>query len=301
MILAVLLVYSYPSAVVNGIKFFFSDKWNTTDNAEVIVDGFKILEGSAYGISVFFLGTLITSAMAIVIGVPLSLGIAILLSQYAPRVIAAPISFAVELLAGIPSVIYGLWAFLVLIPVMQNYFEPPITGVLGFISIFQHRPVPGLLASGLILSIMIVPIVASISRDAMAQTPRELAEGGRALGMTKWEVTRKIVLPFAKTGIVGSVILGLGRALGETMAVAIVSGGAGYLPTSIFGTINSMAAWLALTFSDAGSDPSGMTTSALAELALVLLATTTVVNVAARLLVRRSFFSTAEHTIQVGV
>lgn len=301
-ILGVLLYFSYPSEVVNGLKFLTTNKWNTPDNNPVItVDGFKELMGAAYGIYVPFLGTLIISAMAIVIGVPLSLGIAVIISQYSPKLIAAPASFLIELLAGIPSVIYGLWALVVLSPFLVHDIEPSLAKYLGFIP-GVHGPVtaaPGLLASGLILAIMIVPIVASISRDAMAQTPRELKEGGRALGLTRWEVTTKIIFPFAKSGIIGSIILGLGRALGETMAVAMVCGGAGYLPTSIYGTINAMAAFIALNFTDAGSDVSGMTTSALAELALLLLATTMIVNVIARLMVRRGFISHAEHMIQV--
>jgi len=157
----------------------------------------------------------------------------------------------------------------------------------------------GLLASGLILSLMIVPIVASISRDAMAQTPRELKEGGRALGMTNWEITWKIVLPYARTGIIGGVMLGLGRALGETMAVAMVSQGATYLPTSLYSSINSIAAWLALNFDGAATDSTYMFIYALGELALVLLAVTTTVNIVARLLVKRGFFSSAEHVVQV--
>ena len=300
MILGVLLIYSYPSEVVNGLKFFVTSRWSVPDTPVIVVNGFKILQGASYGIFISFVGTLITSGMALVIGVPLSLGIAMLLTQYSPKVVATPISFAVELLAGIPSIIYGLWGLLVLRPFLAAYVEPPVASSLGSVSgAFQLRPIPGLLASGLILAIMIVPIVAAISRDAMSQTPRELTDGGKALGLTKWEVTRKIVLPFAKTGIIGSVILGLGRALGETMAVAMVSGGAGYLPTSIFGTINTMAAFLALNFGDT-SDASGFTIYALAELALLLLATTMVVNVVARLLVRRGFFSGgAEHMVQV--
>ena len=303
LIIGVLLIFGYPSIYVNGFKFLISGSWNTPTSASVVVvDGFKELQGASYGIWVFFVGTLLTSAMAIIIGVPVSLGVAVLLSQFAPRRVASPISFCVELLAGIPSVIYGLWAFLVLFPILVHNIEPALNKYLYFIPGFGGRVYgtpSGVLASGLILSLMIVPIVASISRDAMAQTPIELTEGGRALGMTKWEVTRKIVLPYAKTGIIGSVILGLGRALGETMAVAIVCGGAGYLPTTIYGAINTMAAFMALNFSDAGSDVSGMTTSALAELALVLLAVTMIVNIVARLMVRRGFFSSAEHLVQV--
>jgi phosphate transport system permease protein len=301
LIVGVLIIYSYPSFVVNGFNFFVSTKWNVpTENAVVVVNGIKTLSGASYGMVVFFAGTLITSTLAIIIGVPLSLGIAIFLSQLAPRRIASPVSFLVELLAGIPSVIYGLWGFLILGPTLIKYIEPVMAKYLGFIPGFEG-PVysSGLLASGIILAIMIVPIVASISRDAMSQTPIELKEGGKALGMTNWEITRKIVLPFAKTGIIGSVILGLGRALGETMAVAMVSNGADFLPKTLYYPINSIAAFLALNFDGAFEDPTKMFVYALGELALVLLAITMLVNIGARLLVKRGFFSSTEHVIQV--
>lgn len=301
MILGVLLIYSYPSFVINGFKFFVTTTWNPAlDSNIVVVHGFQVFQGASFGMVVMFAGTLITSGLALLIGVPLSLGIAIFLSQIAPRRVASPISFVVELLAGIPSVIYGLWGFLVLGPILLKDLEPQMAKYLGFIPGF-HGPVysSGLLTSGLILGIMIVPIVAAISRDAMAQTPIELKEAGKALGMTNWEITRKVVLPFARTGIVGSIILGLGRALGETMAVAMVSGGANAVPHGLYYTINSIAAFLALNFDGAFTDPTKMIVYALGELALVLLAITMVVNVAARLLVRRGFFSSAEHLVQV--
>lgn len=299
MILVILLIYSYPSFVYNGFKFFESTAWNPAlDSNIVVVHGFRVFQGASFGMLVMFTGTLITASLALLIGVPLSLGIAIFLSQIAPKRVASPVSFVVELLAGIPSVIYGLWGFLVLGPVLISYIEPAMARYLFFIPGFKG-PVysSGLLASGVILGIMIVPIVAAISRDAMAQTPRELKEGGRALGMTNWEITRKIVLPFAKTGIIGSIILGLGRALGETMAVAMVSEGATGLPHGLYYPINSIAAFLALNFDGSFTDPTKMIVYALGELALVLLAITMVVNVAARVLVRRGLFSSAEHVV----
>jgi phosphate transport system permease protein len=301
LILGVLIIYSFPSFVVNGLDFFITTTWNVpTNNPIVLVHGFQTLQGASYGMLVFFFGTLITSSLALVLGVPLGLGIAIFLSQIAPHRVASPISFMVELLAGIPSVIYGLWGFIVLGPILVRYIEPAMASYLGFIPGFEGPTYSsGLLASGMILAIMIVPIIASISRDVMTQTPIELKEGGKALGLTNWEVTRKIVLPYAKTGIVGSIILGLGRALGETMAVAMVSNGATFLPKTLYYPINSIAAFLAVNFDGAFEDPSKMFVYSLGELALVLLAVTMAVNVAARLLVRRGFFGSAEHMIQV--
>jgi phosphate transport system permease protein len=301
LILGVLIIYSFPSFVVNGLDFFITTTWSVpTNNPIVLVHGFQTLQGASYGMLVFFFGTLITSSLALVLGVPLGLGIAIFLSQIAPHRVASPISFMVELLAGIPSVIYGLWGFIVLGPILLRYIEPAMATYLGFIPGFGGLPYSsGLLASGMILAIMIVPIIASISRDVMSQTPIELKEGGKALGLTNWEVTRKIVLPYAKTGIIGSIILGLGRALGETMAVAMVSNGATFLPKTLYYPINSIAAFLAVNFDGAFEDPSKMFVYSLGELALVLLAVTMAVNVAARLLVRRGFFGSAEHMIQV--
>jgi phosphate transport system permease protein len=269
LILGVLIIYSFPSFVVNGLTFFVTTTWNVpTNNPIVLVHGFQTLQGASYGMLVFFFGTLITSSLALVLGVPLGLGIAIFLSQIAPRRVASPISFMVELLAGIPSVIYGLWGFIVLGPILVRYIEPVMASYLGFIPGFEGPTYSsGLLASGIILAIMIVPIIASISRDVMTQTPLELKEGGKALGLTNWEVTRKIVLPYAKTGIVGSIILGLGRALGETMAVAMVSNGATFLPKTLYYPINSIAAFLAVNFDGAFEDPSKMFVYSLGELA----------------------------------
>jgi phosphate transport system permease protein len=303
MILFVLAIYSYPSFVYNGFNFFTSSAWNPAlDSNIIVVNGIHVFQGASYGMVVYFVGTLITSFLALLIGVPVSVGIAIFLSQIAPKRIASPASFLVELLAGIPSIIYGLWGFIVLGPLLMHYIEPAMATYLGFIPGFQGPTYSsGLLASGLILSLMIVPIVASISRDAMAQTPRELKEGGKALGMTNWEITWKIVLPYAKTGIVGSVILGLGRALGETMAVAMVSAGASGLPHTLYYPINSIAAFLALNFDGAFTDPTNMFVYSLGELALVLLAVTMLVNVGARLLVRRGAVTGSEGAVVVGI
>jgi phosphate transport system permease protein len=301
LILGVLIIYSFPSFVVNGLHFFVGTVWNVpTNNPIVTVNGFKTLQGATYGMVVFFFGTLATSGLALLIGVPLALGIAIVLSQIAPRRVGAPISFLVELLAGIPSVIYGLWGFIVLGPILLKHVEPAMSEYLGFIPGFGGKAYSsGFLTAGIVLAIMIVPIVASISRDVMVQTPNELKEGGIALGMTNWEVTRKIILPYARTGILGSVILGLGRALGETMAVAMVSNGATFLPKTLYYPTNSIAAFLAVNFDGAFEDPSKMFVYSLGELALVLLAVTMTVNVAARLLVRKGFFASTDHMIQV--
>jgi phosphate transport system permease protein len=301
----VVLTYAgYPSIMVNGFHFFTSTVWrpNPPNGKIITVNGFQTLSGSSFGVLVFVADTLASSAIALILAIPASLGIAIFLTQIAPRKIAAPISFMVELLAGIPSVIYGFWGFVVLSPFLFQTLEPYLAQHLSFIPIFAP-PVqsPGLLAAGIILAIMVVPIIASISRDFMARTPIELKEGAKALGLTKWEVTRKVIIPYARTGIIGSVVLGLGRALGETMAVAMVSGAAGIqaLPTSLYFPVNTIASWMALSLDSAFTDPSGMAIAALMEMAIVLLVITVTVNVIARVLIKQTYASSAENIVRV--
>ena len=302
LILVMLAVFSFPSIVVNGAKFFTSVTWNPGISTNLVnIRGFPAMSGASYGMLVFLAGTLISSALALLIGAPLSIGVAIFLTTLAPKRISTSLSFFVELLAGIPSIVFGFWGMIVLGPILVNTVEPAIAQYLGFIPGFGG-PVYGygLLASGIILALMIVPIIAAISRDAMTQTPVELKEAGMALGMTSWEVTRKIILPYAKTAIIGSLVLGLGRALGETMAVVMVSQSAlNILPQSIYYPINTFSAFMAVTFDSAFTDPSGMEVNALVELALVLFAITTAVNIVARLLVRHGFISSTEHLVQV--
>ncbi len=299
---AVLLFNAYPSIISNGLGFFTSANWNPSLSGTVeTVNGIHRLTGSSFGILVFIADTLASSAIAILLAVPAGLGVAIFLTEVAPRRIAAPISFMVEMLAGIPSVVYGFWGLIVLGPYLFNTVEPYLAEHLSFIPIFSG-PIssPGLLSAGIILAIMIIPIVASISRDMMARTPKESREGAKALGLTRWEVTRRIVLPYAKTGIVGSIVLGLGRALGETMAVAMLAGsGVQVLPKSLYYPFSTIASYMVLNLDAALTDPSGMYLSAIMELGLVLLAITVTVNVAARLLIKQGFASSSENVVRV--
>jgi phosphate transport system permease protein len=301
-IIALLVYAGYPSLVVNGIRFFTSSLWrpNPPNGKIVTIDGIETLSGSSYGVLVFAADTLVSSAIALILAIPASLGIAIFLTQVAPRRLAAPISFILELLAGIPSVIFGFWGFVTLSPFLFQVLEPYLAQHLAFIPFFAP-PVQsaGLLAAGVLLAIMVVPIIASISRDFMARTPGELTDGAKALGLTQWEVTRKIVLPYAKSGIIGSMILGLGRALGETMAVAMVSGtGVQTLPTSLYFSVNTIASFMALSLGNAVSDPTGMLQAALMELAIVLLMITVTVNVIARIVIKQVFAS-SENIVRV--
>ncbi len=291
-ILLFLLGAAWPSIRYNGLTFLTGTTWNLGNlyaAAPVRVDGVRAMPGATFGALVFVLGTLLTSVLALVIAVPTSVGIAIFLTEYAPRRVGGAVSFVVELLAGVPSVVYGLWGIIVLVPWIGSWLGPALARALGFVP-FLRGPVgtgAGLLASGLVLALMVVPIIASTVREALLMVPGELREGALALGMTRWEAIRAVSLPFARTGIVGASILGLGRALGETMAVLMVSGDAiNLLPRNLYSPVGTMAATIAAQLDSALTDASGMAVHALAELALVLFLITVAVNVLARLVVR---------------
>ncbi len=230
-------------------------------------------------------GTVASSILALIFAIPASLGAAIYLTEYAPRWLRTPVSFLIELLAAIPSIVYGLWGVFVLVPLVRSIIQPWLHEHLGFLPLFQGPPYGlGLLAAGLILAIMILPIITAISRDVMQAVPNAQREAMLALGATKWEVIRRAVIPYARSGIIGAIILGLGRALGETMAVTMVIGNRSEITTSLFGLAQTMASAIANEFSEATYD---LYTSALIELALILLGITIVLNILARLLVWR--------------
>jgi len=238
-----------------------------------------------YGALPFIVGTLASSAIAIVIATPIGLLTAIFLAELAKRRIAIPLTFTIELLAAIPSVVYGLWGVFVLSPVLKSTIEAWVVSVFGWIPIFAGPPFGiGLFAAGVILSLMILPTIVAISRDVISSVPNSQREAMLALGATRWETIRRAVLPYARSGIIGAVILGLGRALGETMAVTMVIGNSQQIPTSIFDSSQTIASQIATTFNEAQI---GLQTSALIGLGLVLLVITMSLNVVARLLVWR--------------
>ncbi len=231
-------------------------------------------------------GTLVTSAIALVLGVPISLGISLALSEFSPKRFSYVISFFVELLAAIPSVIYGLWGIFVLIPFLQANVYPYLQATLGFLPIFQGTVRgPSVLTGGIILAIMIIPTVSAISRDVFAAVPNSQREAVIALGATRWEKA-KIVMNYGRSGVIGATILGLGRAMGETMAITMVIGNSFNMFSSFLEPGSTLASIIANEFTEASSPP--VYISALMEVGLILLALAIVVNGLARLIIWRS-------------
>jgi len=252
-----------------GLGFFVGHEWDPVNDQ--------------YGAMPFIYGTLVSSFLALLMAVPLSIGVAVYVTEMCPMRLRAIISFLVELLAAIPSVIYGLWAIFVLAPLLRDYVEPFLAKTLGWTGLFTG-PVYGIgmLAAGIILAIMIVPIIASITREVLTAVPQNQREAVLALGATRWEMIRMGVLRNARIGIVGGIILGLGRALGETMAVTMVIGNRPEVSKSLFAPGYTMASVLANEFTEATGD---LYLSALIEIGLALFLVTLVVNALARLLV----------------
>jgi phosphate transport system permease protein len=252
-----------------GFKFFASSQWDPVNEQ--------------FGALPFIFGTLVSSLLALIIAVPLSVGVAVFTTEMCPRGLRGPLSFFVELLAAIPSVIYGLWAIFVLVPLLSNYAEPFLGKTLGWTGLFVGPAYGiGMLAAGVILAIMIVPIISSITREVMMVVPQNQREGVLALGATRWEMIRVGVLRNARAGIAGGIILGLGRALGETMAVTMVIGNRPEIAKSLFAPGYTMASVLANEFSEATGDTY---LSALIEIGLALFLVTIIVNALAQLLV----------------
>lgn len=238
-----------------------------------------------FGALPLIFGTVVSSLIALLIAVPLSLGVAIYLTEFAPNVVRQPVAFVIGLLAAIPSVVYGLWGIFVLIPFLKSSVFPLLRSTLGFLPFFQGTIYgPSMLAAGIILAIMVMPYIMSVAREVLLAVPNSQREAALALGATRWEAVTSAVLPYARSGIIGAVILGLGRALGETMAVTMLIGNRHEIATSLFAPGYTMAAAIANEFAEAVGD---IHLSSLAYVALVLFAVTVVVNAGARLLIWR--------------
>ncbi len=231
----------------------------------------------------FIFGTAVSSLLALVLAVPVSVGIAIFLSEFAPSWLRAPVAFLVDLLAAIPSVVYGLWGVFMLVPWIRTQVQPLLGDNLDFLPLFTGpRMGIGMLAAGMVLAIMIIPSISAISREVLQAIPNSLREGALALGATPWEMTWRVIVPAARPGILGGVILGLGRALGETMAVTMVIGNRPEIKASLFAPAATMASVLANEFAEATSE---MHVAALIEIGLLLFAVTLLLNIGARVLV----------------
>jgi phosphate transport system permease protein len=254
-----------------GLRFLTSGTWDPV--------------AEEFGAFPLIFGTLVSSFIALVIAVPLSLGVAIFLTEFAPKTIRQPVAFLIGLLAAIPSVVYGLWGIFVLIPLLRTTLFPFLRETLGYLPLFQG-PIygPSMLAAGIILAIMVMPYVMSVSREVLLAVPDSQREAALALGATRWEAVVTTVVPYARSGIIGAIILGLGRALGETMAVTMLIGNRHEIASSLFAPGYTMAAAIANEFSEAVGD---MHLSALAYVAFVLFVVTVLVNAGARLLIWR--------------
>lgn len=252
-----------------GWRFFLGRDWDPANDQ--------------YGALPFIYGTLVSSLLALVIAVPLAVGVAVFITEMSPRWLKGALAFTTELLAAIPSVIYGLWAIFVMVPLLRQYVEPWLGRSLGWTGLFEGAPYGvGMLAAGIILAIMIIPIISSITREVMTAVPQHQREAALALGATRWEMVRMGVLRNARAGILGGVILGLGRALGETMAVTMVIGNRPEIARSLFAPGYTMASVIANEFSEATGD---LYLSSLVEIGLALFIVTLVVNAFAQLLV----------------
>ncbi len=270
-IVVILNIDAIPAISKFGLSFLGSSSWDPVRES--------------FGALPAIYGTLLSSAIGLLIAVPISLGAAIFLVEMAPSWMRGPASFLIEMLAAIPSVIIGLWGLFVLVPLVRSPVESWLGSKLGFLPLFQGPPFGvGFLAAGIILAIMVIPIITAVSRDAIRAVPDSQREAMLALGATRWETIHQAIIPYCRSGLVGATILGLGRALGETMAVTMVIGNSYALTASLFSPGATIASKIASEFSEATG---GVFIGSLVELALVLFAVTLLVNVVARLLVWR--------------
>ena len=236
-----------------------------------------------FGALPFIYGTLVTAAVALLLAVPLGIGAAIFLAELAPQRVSDPLQFFIDLLAAVPSVIYGVLGVFVVIPLMRQWVQPALKNALGFLPLFQGPAYGvGFLTAGVVLAIMVIPYIISVSREVLMSVPRDQREAALALGSTRWESTWKVVVPFARTGILGSIFLALARALGETMAVTMVIGNTPTISSSLFSPGYSIAAVIANEFTEATGD---LYLQSLIELGLVLFVLTFILNGLARLLI----------------
>ncbi len=262
---------AWPAMQRYGLSFLWTEGWNPNTNV--------------YGALAFVYGTVVTSFIALLLATPLSIAIALFLTEIAPRRLAAPIATMVELLAAIPSVVLGLWGILVFGPWIAEHLEPWLQAWFGFLPIFSGNPSQaGMLPAALVLTIMIIPITSSICRELFSRVPRDLTDGSQALGSTRWEAIRRVAIPYAAPGISAAVLLGLGRAFGEAIAVTQVIGSGNSISTSLFPPADTLASRIASTYQGASND---IEVQSLLYLGAILLVISLITNVAAQLIVNR--------------
>jgi phosphate transport system permease protein len=265
---------AWPSISRFGFHFIWRIAWN------------PVLGKEAFGAASFLFGTAITSLLALLLATPLAIGVALYLTELAPRFVRAPVTALVETLAAIPSVVIGLWGIYVLGPILRDHVEPALHSALGFIPLFGPPGTsgPSVFTAMVVLAIMILPIIASISRELFLGVPHEQKEGALALGATRWEMVRGVVFPYARGGIAAAMILGLGRAIGEAIAVTQVIGGGVFIHWNLFSTGDTLASKIAASYQGAASN---LEISSLVYLALILLVFSLAMNLVAQGIVRR--------------
>jgi phosphate transport system permease protein len=274
-IIIMLFLGGLPAFRAFGVEFLWTAAWNPVRER--------------FGAAVSVYGTLVTSVLALILAVPLAFGVAFFLTELAPQWVRRPVATAIELLAAIPSIIYGMWGFFVVVPFMAQYVEPPIQDALQDVPVlgdlFGGAPIgTGIFTAALILAIMILPFIAATMRDVFASVPPMLKESAYGLGATTWEVVRHVVVPYTRTSVVGGIMLGLGRALGETMAVTFVIGNTNRIATSLFAPGNTIASVVALEFPEAQAG--SLKLQSLLALGFILFVISFIVLAISRLLLR---------------
>jgi phosphate transport system permease protein len=291
----VLAIKAWPAVRLNGGSFLTGSTWTYGSGYASVVhtDGVAHLQGETFQAWPIIAGTLLSSLFALIIAVPISIGAAFALTERLPSWIAQPLGFTIELLAGIPSVVIGLWGVLTLGPFFAQHIYPIIGNNMPDVPILSYFRSPvgygeGLATASIVLALMIVPIITSTTRDLFTQVPPLPKEGASALGMTDFEVAQKVTVPWVRSGIIGAVVLGLGRAMGETVAVALIGGAALHVPHTVFSNFTTIAATILQQLDGAQTDGTGFAVATLAELALVLAVIVVVVNLLARVVINRS-------------
>jgi phosphate transport system permease protein len=291
----VLAIKAWPAVKVNGFGFLTGSQWTygSAYGATVHTHGVAHPMGSKFGAWPIIAGTIQSSVIAIIFAVPVSIGAAFALTERLPGWVSRPLGFAIEILAGIPSVVIGLWGLLTLGPFLAQHVYPTIANNAPNVPILKYFRGPsgsgeGLMTAGLVLGLMIVPIITSTTRDLFLQVPSLPKEGGSALGMTDWEVAQKVTLPWVRSGIIGASVLGLGRALGETIAMVLVGGSVLRLAPNIWAPFTTIAATILSQLDGAQTDGTGFVVATLAELGLVLAVISVAVNLLARVIITRS-------------